>query len=651
MSNTNEALNEFLKGDVQSEPSLRSHERERSAGRGSKDENFDYERQDTPGRHASQSPTSALPSASYIPQYTMDGQMPFPIQEVIPNTQVTMSTAVDSQHHNSMSKGNSNGGNSGLRARTPTVTANVLNVGDFYNDRDTINNNSNGNINNSNGNGNGNGNDNEHNSDGGADDSTYHDDGDAPLNVPLLVKPKTLYQNPQTPTVLPSTYHPINKWSAVKQSYMKEFLAEFLGTLVMCLLGSAVCCQVNLGARATEISYNDSLNKLTDSLPTSLDDAITIVRTLQELVTPSPSGSFDAIPLGWGAAVVMGYFCSGGSAISGAHLNPSVTISNLVFRGFPLKKVPFYLCGQILGAFAGALITFIFYKRVFIELYSDWHLEQAVAADFITFPKPYLSSARQFTSEYVATAVFQACIFAMTDPYTCLSTDVFPLMLFILIFILNASMGYTTACAINLARDLGPRLALYAVGMDRKLLWIRYHHYFWVPITAPIFGALTGALVYDICVYQGHESPVNWPWTVYKEKFWKYWMRRPSWMYKKRERATSDLSEFSYAPDDDDYEYNMEDYGAGESNGILKKGKAKTKAKHQNSDSSDIDEEVVNKAVTFKSVQKRDRGYGGIPTILEEDGGTSFIEDGDSMMMSTDSSSLPNFVSTTNDEK
>lgn len=632
---------------------------------GMRDDNFDIERQGPPQRFPTSNPNSSLPSASYIPQYTViDNRIPFAIQEVVPNTQVAMTTGLEATNLNDSTA-------AGLRARAPTVSANVLNVGDFYENNNNI---VNGNFTDTKSNNNTINNENRTTNIDGK--NSFHEsmDGgmDEPMNVPLMVKPKTLYQNPQTPTVLPSTYHPINKWSSLKQSYIKEFLAEFLGTLVMILLGDAVCCQVNLGGASQQLKYVQALNSMKGTVS---DETLEVAKTLQDIVSSVSAGTFDDIPLGWAASVVMGYFCSGGSAISGAHLNPSVTISNWVFRGFPAKKVPLYLAGQVLGAFAGGLICFIFYKRVITEIYPNtWRTSEAVANNFVTFPKPYLSSARQFVSEYVATAVFQACIFAMTDPYTCLSTEVFPLMLFILIFSLNASVGFTTGCALNLARDLGPRLALYAVGFDRKMLWIHHKHYFWVPMTAPIIGALTGSLIYDICIYQGHESPVNWPFTVYKEKLLRLWMRRPGWATRTRNRATSDLSEFTYHDDDEDNEYGSEQNSKGDfdsknsvNGGILKKtrGKAKTKTKSQNSD-DEFDEDYVQKNVTFKSVLKDKRGYGGISTIYEEDNGSdsssSFDNDdedndndndggipiigenGESMVSSSDSSSLPSFT-------
>lgn len=598
-----------------------------------RDENFDYERQSFPN---SNSQSSALPSASYIPQYTViDHGMQYPYREVVSNA--AMSTGIDA---NNMNDSNT----AGLRARAPTVTANVLNIDDFYhhnNDIRSAHTNTNNTINDENKTNNTNS---KFSNRGSIDARMSGRAGtEEPMSVPLMVKPKTLYQNPQTPTVLPSTYHPINAWSSIKQSYLKEFLAEFLGTLIMVLIGNAVCCQVNLGGASQQKQFQTALNNLRGSVS---EETLAVASAMQDIVSSVSAGTFDDIPLGWGAAVVMGYFCSGGSAISGAHLNPSVTISNWAFRGLPTKKVPIYIAGQLLGAFAGGLICFIFYKRVITELFPDnaWRTSTAVAGNFVTFPKPYLSSARQFVSEFIATAVFQACIFAMTDPYTVLATEMFPLMLFLLIFGLNASVGYTTGCAINLARDLGPRLSLYAVGFDRKMLWTSNHHYFWVPMTAPIIGATFGSLLYDICIYQGHESPVNWPLSVYKEKLLRFWMRRLGGMSRTRHRATSDLSEFSFR-DDDEENNSISDVDS--KNGILKKTRTKTKS--QSSD-DDLDEDYVQKNVTFKSVSRDKRGYTNIPTILEEASSSSLADDTDSMELSSvstaPSASLPTFTPT-----
>lgn len=564
---------------------------------GGNDDDYDYEMQDY-----RPSPQSARPTPTYVPQYSVESGAAFPIQEVIPNAYINTQ---DINH-----KDNGPPSASSNRAFRPrgqtTVSANVLNIEDFYKNADDAHTIPESHLSRRRSRSRATSNA-GHSANTGATNGrttgaqTNMESNESPRNVPIMVKPKTLYQNPQTPTVLPSTYHPINKWSSVKNTYLKEFLAEFMGTMVMIIFGSAVVCQVNVAGKIQQDNFNVALDNL--NVTGSSAETIDAMKSLTSLVSSVAGGTFDDVALGWAAAVVMGYFCAGGSAISGAHLNPSITLANLVYRGFPLKKVPYYFAGQLIGAFTGALILFIWYKRVLQEAYSDWWMNESVAGMFCVFPKPYLSSGRQFFSEFLCGAMLQAGTFALTDPYTCLSSDVFPLMMFILIFIINASMAYQTGTAMNLARDLGPRLALYAVGFDHKMLWVHHHHFFWVPMVGPFVGALMGGLVYDVCIYQGHESPVNWSLPVYKEMIMRAWFRRPGWKKRNRARRTSDLSDFSYNNDDD------EEFGE-------RMALQKTKTK---SSISDNENEAGEKKVQFKSVQRGKRTFGGIPTILEEE--------------------------------
>lgn len=579
---------------------------------------YDYEMQDywpQPFTSRGRSKTS------YIPQYTMNNGPQYPIHEVVPNTQMAISTSTDTTGGVNGNLPGTENVRSELRPRAQTVSSNILHLGDFFRNNDDMNSHH--------------GTTNEPRSTHGSEshrsaiDNSYgsQDNESDPRNVPMMVKPKTLYQNPQTPTVLPSTYHPINKWSTVKHSYLKEFLAEFMGTMVMVFFGSAVVCQVVAAGKMQQNNFNEALNSLTNAS----EDIVATTRTLTNLVSSVSGGTFDDIALGWAAAVVMGYFCAGGSAISGAHLNPSITLSNFLFRGFPAKKIPYYLIGQLTGAFVGALILFIFYKKVIQEAYTDWWENESVASMFCTFPKPYLSSTRQFVSEFICTAILQASTFALTDPYTCLSSDIFPLLLFVQIYIINASLSYQTGSAMNMARDLGPRLALYAVGFDRKILWVAHRHYFWVPMVAPFIGSMMGALIYDVCVYQGHESPVNWPISVYKDMILKAWFRRPGWKKRNRGRATSDLSDFSYEED----ENHDEEQDSGNPLGA-----PRTRTISSASDT----EEPRQKAVQFKSVQGRGkRYYGGVPTILEDENSIATASLGDAgseSVVLSDASSL-----------
>ncbi|CCE63506.1 hypothetical protein TPHA_0F00190 [Tetrapisispora phaffii CBS 4417] len=601
MSGNAQSVNDFLTGD---------NGRQQDG-----EQDFDYERQGYAGNdnHEQQ------PTPQYIPQYSM--QHAFPMHEVVPNTfSVGQKTGDPTVEMNK--KRNSEQQNMPLAPEMCAVTANVLNVDDLVNQENVAGKMSHNDMPDAAGNG--------------------GDDIGMPQSVPMMVKPKAMYQNPQTPTVLPSTYHPINKWSEVKHSYLREFLAEFMGTMVLIIFGDAVGVQVGIGAVQQQNAFNSAIQALISDGSMTENEGKQF-KTLENLVSSTGAGTFDDIPLAWAAAVVMGYFAAGGSAISGAHLNPSVTVANWFFRGFPKEKVFIYIAGQVLGGFIGALIVYAYYKKVISVNIPNYFEEQSVANYFCTFPKEYLSSSRQFVSEFITTAMFIAGIFSLTDPYTCLSSDLFPLMLFILIFVLNAAMSFQTGAAINLARDLGPRLALYAVGFSREVLWINNHHYFWVPMVAPLIGSLMGGVVYDVCVYQGHESPVNWPLSVYKEMFFRAWHRRPGWKKRSRGRATSDLSDFSYKSDDD--------LASNEEKKPEKKEKlGRTRTA---SNGSSIDGEPKQKSVQFKSVQRGRGTANGVPTILEEEDSieTASLGDSHSSMQLSDSNSLNTVKEDSLDEK
>ncbi|SCV04263.1 LAME_0H17062g1_1 [Lachancea meyersii CBS 8951] len=428
-------------------------------------------------------------------------------------------------------------------------------------------------------------------------------------DVPLNIKPKTLYQNPQTPTVLPSTYHPINTWSTLKQTYLKEFLAEFMGTMVMIFFGCTVICQVRAGQQQQRVTF---LKQLAGSTDVPAENKIEL---LQYLMPVDVTGTFDDIALIWGGAVVMGYFAAGGSALSGGHLNPALTLSNCVYRGFPWRKVPIYWAGQMLGAYIGALVVFMYYMPVIQYVYPDWNGNETVLSMFCTYPLEYLTSSRQFVSELVCSAVLQISMFALTDPYTCLRSDLFPLMLFVLIYCLIGATSLQTGAGLNPARDLGPRLALATVGFESKTLWKGHHHYFWVPIVAPFVGVILGGFIYDICIYQGHESFLNWPWSLVRRKVRRLWTSRPRFYKRENDDNQSNESDWDY-----DNESNQNSNPDTEFDEHPKTGFF-----------TDSDPQIQ-KQVQFKSMSRNFNGVrnpvSGIPTIFEE-GGDDEDEDGD----------------------
>lgn len=253
----------------------------------------------------------------------------------------------------------------------------------------------------------------------------------------------------------------------------REYLAEFIGTLILIMFGDGVVAQLK--------------------------------------VSSGGAANYTTIAMCWASAVFLGYQASAG--ISGAHLNPAVTISAAVFRRFPMRKVPGYILSQVFGGFIGSLIVFATYKESIDHF--DGGVRQVVGefgtgGIFCTFPQEFLSTRGQVTSELVGTALLQFGIFSMTDPYNAALGPSFPYGLWILIFAIGSAFGYQTGYAINMARDFGPRIAAAAVGYPSGM-FTNGHHYFWVPIVIPFIGALLGAFIYDFFVYQGEDSPLNQP--------------------------------------------------------------------------------------------------------------------------------------------
>lgn len=254
----------------------------------------------------------------------------------------------------------------------------------------------------------------------------------------------------------------------------REYFAEFIGTMILVMFGDGVVAQYTL--------------------------------------SKGSAGNYTTIAFSWATAVFLGYCCSAG--ISGAHLNPAVTLSAATFRQFPWRKVLGYMFAQGLGGYIGALIVYGTYIQS-INNYSGEGQRIAVGDKstggiFCTFPQPYLNTKGQVTSELVTTALLQFGIFSMTDPHNAPLGNFFPFGLWILIYGLGTSFGYQTGYAINFARDFTPRLAALTVGYGTEM-FTAYYHYFWVPMIIPFIGALLGAFIYDFFIYQGLDSPLNQP--------------------------------------------------------------------------------------------------------------------------------------------
>ncbi|MDD2048601.1 MIP/aquaporin family protein [Pseudomonas putida] len=204
----------------------------------------------------------------------------------------------------------------------------------------------------------------------------------------------------------------------------------------------------------------------------------------------------------WGAGVSMAIYLTAG--VSGAHLNPAVSIALWLFAGFEKHKLPFYIVAQIAGAFCGAALVYTLYSNLFFD-YEQTHAmvrgSQAsleLASVFSTYPHPALSTGQAFLVEVIITAVLMAVIMALTDDNNGLPRGAMaPLLIGLLIAVIGSAMGPLTGFAMNPARDLGPKLMTFLAGWGEvAFTGGRDIPYFLIPIFAPIIGASLGAALY-----------------------------------------------------------------------------------------------------------------------------------------------------------
>ncbi len=239
-----------------------------------------------------------------------------------------------------------------------------------------------------------------------------------------------------------------------------ELIAEFLGTFVLILLGTGVVAMVVL-------------------FPSKVPGEVI-------------HGGYTNITLGWGLGVTMGIYVAG--KISGAHLNPAVTLALAMFRGFPWRKVVPYSIAQIAGAFVAAALVYQNYLPAFHAV--DPQLERT-AGIFTTFPAFPAFPQAGFLDQVIGTALLLLLIFAITDEFNLPpGANLVPLMVGLVVVAIGISFGGMHGYAINPARDFGPRLFTVAAGFrnngltDGSRVW-------WVPVVAPLVGGVAGAALYD----------------------------------------------------------------------------------------------------------------------------------------------------------
>lgn len=247
------------------------------------------------------------------------------------------------------------------------------------------------------------------------------------------------------------------------QNLKRELLAEFLGTFVLIAFGAGVVAQV--------------------------------------ILSGEKNGTYISINLAWGIAVTMGIYVAGG--VTGAHLNPAVTVALAARRGFPWKHVLPYSLAQILGAFVASLVVFSTYRQAFDAFDGGSRIvsgAKATAGIFATYPQPFLSTFGGLVDQIVGTALLMLVIMAIGDTRNLAPTgNVAPILVGLLVTVIGMSFGLNAGYAINPARDLGPRLFTALAGWGTEVFRAG-NYWFWVPIVGPIIGGPLGAWIYDVLI-------------------------------------------------------------------------------------------------------------------------------------------------------
>uniref|UniRef100_UPI0038CD8961 MIP/aquaporin family protein n=1 Tax=Sporanaerobacter acetigenes TaxID=165813 RepID=UPI0038CD8961 len=233
---------------------------------------------------------------------------------------------------------------------------------------------------------------------------------------------------------------------------MAMYLGEFFGTLILILLGSGVCCNV-------------SLKK-----------------------SKGQNSGWIVIAAGWGFAVAIAAYTTGW--VSGAHLNPAVSIAMAILGNLSWKLVPGYIISQILGAIVGAMLAYAAFKDHFAET-DD---KDAKLGVFCTAPA-IRNFGRNFITEVIGTAMLVVGILGTGNANNAIG-PLGPMLAGIVVFSIGLSLGGPTGYAINSARDLGPRIAhaILPIPNKRDSDW----EYAWVPIFGPVVGGIVGALIYNL---------------------------------------------------------------------------------------------------------------------------------------------------------
>jgi glycerol uptake facilitator protein len=237
---------------------------------------------------------------------------------------------------------------------------------------------------------------------------------------------------------------------------MDLFIGELVGTMILILLGDGVVANVVLSKNKGEGGGG--------------------------------GGAWIVITAGWGFAVAMAVYTTGW--VSGAHINPAVTVGMVAIGQMSIDTAVIYVAGQMIGAFIGAVLVWMAYMDHFAAT-ENADLKLAV---FCTGPA-IRNYGKNLLTEIIGTAMLLMGVMGIFNANNGIASGVGPYAVGILVFSIGLSLGGPTGYAINPARDLGPRIAhqLLPIPGKRDSDW----GYSWIPVIGPLIGGSLGTILYQ----------------------------------------------------------------------------------------------------------------------------------------------------------
>ncbi|XP_059195761.1 uncharacterized protein LOC131976653 [Centropristis striata] len=250
----------------------------------------------------------------------------------------------------------------------------------------------------------------------------------------------------------------------MRNALVRECMAEILGTFVLLLFGCSAAAQVK----------------------TSRDT----------------KGQFLSVNMAFSVGVMSAMYLTKG--ITGAHLNPAVTLSFCVLGQVPWGRLVPYCLSQLLGAYlASGLVYLVYYDAIMnfsggvLTVYGP----NETASIFATYPSEYITLGRSFLDQVVGTGMLMLCILCLDEKRnTPAPSELIPPIVAVIVLGISMSMSANCGAAINPARDLGPRLFTLTAGWGTEVFTC-YNYWFWVPLVAPLIGGVIGTFIYLIFIH------------------------------------------------------------------------------------------------------------------------------------------------------